>query len=172
MTALKNLRLGKPMILCAVAAGAIAIFSAAALLHADDATPSTQPAAAASNVPTPTAGQSITTPDGMKVTQVADGNDRAQDGDVVVVNYTGTLQSNGKKFDSSYDRHEPFVFVLGEGKVIKGWDEGVAGMKVGDKRTLVIPPELGYGAQGMGNDIPPNSTLVFDVELVGLKRGE
>lgn len=87
----------------------------------------------------------------------------------VVVHYTGWLYENGakgKKFDSSKDRNDPFDFHLGAGEVIRGWDEGVAGMKVGGKRILVIPPELGYGARGAGRDIPPHSTLMFEVELL------
>ena len=86
----------------------------------------------------------------------------------VVVHYTGWL-TNGKKFDSSLDRGKPFEFVLGAGQVIKGWDEGVAGMQIGGKRRLIIPPQLGYGQGGAGNAIPPNATLIFDVQLLGVK---
>lgn len=89
-------------------------------------------------------------------------------GQTVTVHYTGWL-TNGTKFDSSKDRNQPFSFHLGAGEVIRGWDEGVAGMKVGGTRKLTIPPQLGYGARGAGGVIPPNATLVFEVELLGVK---
>lgn len=91
--------------------------------------------------------------------------DEAVTGKRVTVNYLGTL-TDGTKFDSSYDRNQPFSFNLGSGEVIKGWDQGVAGMKVGGKRKLTIPSDLGYGAQGAGSVIPPNATLIFEVELL------
>ncbi|HXY57884.1 MAG TPA: FKBP-type peptidyl-prolyl cis-trans isomerase [Methylocystis sp.] len=93
-------------------------------------------------------------------------------GQTCVMHYTGWLYENGvkgKKFDSSVDRGQPFEFVIGQGQVIRGWDEGVSTMKVGGKRTLIIPPGLGYGARGAGGVIPPNATLLFDVELIGVK---
>ena len=98
--------------------------------------------------------------------------DEATPGKNLSMHYTGWLYSDGKKgkkFDSSVDRGEPFPFTLGAGQVIGGWDEGVAGMKVGGKRTLIIPPALGYGASGAGGVIPGNATLMFDVELLGVK---
>jgi FKBP-type peptidyl-prolyl cis-trans isomerase FkpA len=98
--------------------------------------------------------------------QAGDG-DEAVAGQRVTVHYTGWLL-DGDKFDSSVDRNDPFVFTLGKGMVIRGWDEGVAGMQVGGKRRLTIPPQLGYGSQGAGGVIPPNATLVFDVELLAV----
>jgi hypothetical protein len=102
------------------------------------------------------------------VDEVVGNGDLAKAGQTVSVHYTGWL-TNGHKFDSSVDRGQPFEFQLGQGQVIKGWDEGVAGMKVGGKRRLTIPPELGYGSRGAGSDIPPNATLVFEVQLLGIK---
>ena len=105
-------------------------------------------------------------------TRVGDGAE-AQPGHNVTVHYTGWLYQDGEqgaKFDSSKDRDEPFIFPLGAGMVIKGWDEGVQGMKVGGQRTLIIPAGLGYGARGAGGVIPPNATLIFDVELVEIVK--
>ena len=115
----------------------------------------------------------ITTDSGLQYddTHIGDG-DLAVAGQHVSVHYTGWLWSDGEKgekFDSSLDRNDPFEFGLGQGMVIKGWDEGVQGMKVGGKRTLLIPPELGYGAYGAGGVIPGNATLVFEVELLGVE---
>ena len=106
---------------------------------------------------------------GLRITDIEIGSGpEAVAGQTVVVHYRGTLE-NGKQFDASYDRGKPFTFPLGRGQVIKGWDEGVQGMKVGGKRKLVIPPELGYGTRGAGGVIPPNATLIFEVELLDIK---
>ena len=114
-------------------------------------------------------GQEVTTASGLKYTDTKVGTGaEAKAGQTAVVHYTGFL-TNGTKFDSSKDRGQPFTFRLGGGQVIKGWDEGVQGMKVGGARKLTIPANLGYGAQGAGGVIPPNATLVFDVELLDLK---
>lgn len=108
------------------------------------------------------------TPSGLEYEDTTPGTgDEAKGGQRVSVHYTGKL-TDGKKFDSSRDRNEPFKFTLGAGQVIRGWDEGVAGMKVGGHRKLTIPPELGYGSRGAGGVIPPNATLVFDIELISV----
>ena len=112
----------------------------------------------------------VTTASGLayKDVKVGEGAE-AKPGLEVTVHYTGKLEQNDQKFDSSVDRNEPFVFNLGKGDVIKGWDEGVAGMKVGGERQLIIPADLAYGARGAGGVIPPNATLIFDVKLLGVK---
>jgi FKBP-type peptidyl-prolyl cis-trans isomerase len=118
--------------------------------------------------PSKDTAKEIVTPTGLKyVDQKIGAGPEAKAGDAVQVHYTGWLL-DGTKFDSSRDRNQPFRFKLGAGQVIKGWDEGVAGMKVGGKRRLTIPSELGYGRQGAGGVIPPGATLVFEVELLGI----
>ncbi|MBN9248106.1 MAG: FKBP-type peptidyl-prolyl cis-trans isomerase [Hyphomicrobium sp.] len=121
-----------------------------------------------------TQGSSMTTtPSGLQYEDTTVGTGATPEtGQICVMHYTGWLYQDGKKgnkFDSSVDRGSPFEFPIGTGRVIKGWDEGVASMKVGGKRTLIIPPALGYGARGAGGVIPPNATLLFEVELLGLK---
>jgi len=144
----------------------IAVFIARAALAA------TLLATAVSAQPAPPAA-AIVMPGGTRATDTKVGTGpEAQPGRIIAVHYTGWLYSDGgrgKKFDSSRDRNEPFTFTLGAGDVILGWDEGFAGMKVGGKRTLIIPSEAGYGARGAGDDIPPGATLIFDVELLGIR---
>jgi FKBP-type peptidyl-prolyl cis-trans isomerase len=120
------------------------------------------------SAPTKVTGEGVKTDSGLQYwdIKVGTGNE-AKSGDEVKVHYTGWFTS-GKKFDSSVDAQQPYTFTLGQGNVIKGWDEGVAGMKVGGKRQLRIPPELAYGEQGYKNIIPPNSTLIFDVQLLAV----
>jgi FKBP-type peptidyl-prolyl cis-trans isomerase len=122
------------------------------------------------NVPTKVTGDGVKTPSGLIYWDIRVGNGEvAKEGSHVRVHYTGWL-TNGKKFDSSVDAGKPFDFTIGNGEVIKGWEEGVAGMRVGGKRQLRIPPDLGYGAEGTpGGPIPPNATLIFDVQLLGVQ---
>lgn len=112
--------------------------------------------------------QTVTTPSGLKYVDLQTGTGaEAKAGQNVKVHYTGWL-TTGAKFDSSVDRGQPFSFPLGSGRVIRGWDEGVAGMRIGGRRKLTIPPELGYGSRGAGGVIPPNAELIFEVELLGV----
>lgn len=130
-------------------------------------------AAGAATAATAQTGRTMTTPSGLQITDSKVGTGATpKTGQTCVMHYAGWLYENGakgKKFDSSVDRGEPFEFPIGTRRVIAGWDEGVASMKVGGKRTLIIPPALGYGARGAGGPIPPNATLIFEVELLDVK---
>src|ERR1700688_648536 len=131
------------------------------------------PASMTTTAAAQTAGKTMTTPSGLQIIDTTVGTGASpKPGRTCVMHYTGWLYEDGKKgkkFDSSVDRNEPFEFPIGQHRVIAGWDEGVATMKVGGKRTLIIPPALGYGARGAGGAIPPNATLMFDVELLAVK---
>jgi peptidylprolyl isomerase len=164
--------MNRPRTIAAIAA--VALIGTAALWAQDAATPkppTTQPEGAGAT--TAPAGEKVVTPSGLTIITTAKGDSGAKAGDTVWVHYTGKL-ADGTKFDSSRDHIETqtsgIEFQLGAGHVIKGWDEGVAGMKIGDKRTLIIPPQLGYGEKGAGGVIPPNATLTFDIELMGLRQ--
>lgn len=133
-----------------------------------DLTPSTDSRQASSPQATPEAGQSIRYDNGLIVQDVVVGNGKtAANGDTLSAHYLGTLK-NGTVFDESYGRGQPIQFVLGSGQLIKGWELGLVGMKEGGKRKLIIPPDLGYGAKGAGGLIPPNATLLFEIELVSV----
>jgi peptidylprolyl isomerase len=153
---MQALRHASPLVVFALAAWTV-VFAAAA----------STPAAAQA------VGQTVTTPSGLQITDLKIGTGATpRPGQICVMHYTGWLYQNGakgQKFDSSLDRGQPFEFPIGRQRVIAGWDEGVASMKVGGKRTLIIPPALGYGARGAGGVIPPNATLIFEVELLGVK---
>jgi len=150
--------LSRAAVTVASAALALAVIGSAAAPNIASAQPAPKP---------------VTTSTGLQIIDTKPGTGASpRTGQTAVVHYTGWLYENGakgKKFDSSVDRGQPFEFPIGQGRVIAGWDQGVATMKVGGKRTLIIPPQLGYGARGAGGAIPPNATLIFDVELLGVK---
>jgi peptidylprolyl isomerase len=141
-----------------IVAIALAVIGATIMTESSEAQPAPKP---------------VTTSTGLQIIDTKSGTGASpKTGQTVTVHYTGWLYENGargKKFDSSVDRNEPFEFPIGQGRVIAGWDQGVGTMKIGGKRTLIIPPALGYGARGAGGAIPPNATLIFDVELLGVK---
>lgn len=146
------------------------IFAAILIFISGNIHKSTTPSTDQTMTTTSTTDNTNASPSGqLKIEDLQVGSGReVKSGDTVTMNYTGTL-TDGTKFDSSYDRNQPFTTQIGVGQVIKGWDEGILGMKVGGKRRLTIPADLGYGATGAGDKIPPNSTLIFEVELLEIK---
>ncbi len=160
---------GGPVLTLAVAFSLVAVLAVSGCGSTAGTTPS-EPAKteAPATQPAPSAPAPAEQANGLKIEDTVVGTGaEAKVGDTVTVHYTGYL-TDGTKFDSSLDSGQPFQFTIGQGQVIPGWEQGFAGMKVGGKRKLTIPPELGYGAQGAGSDIPPNATLVFDVELLAV----
>ena len=149
----------------AIVTGAIILVTAVAVAQTAAAKPKTPN----TNAPTKVTGDGVKTDSGLQYWEIRVGpGEVAKEGSHVRVHYTGWL-TTGKKFDSSVDAGKPFDFTIGNGEVIKGWEEGVAGMKVGGKRQLRIPPELAYGAAGSPPTIPPNATLIFDIQLLGVQ---
>jgi FKBP-type peptidyl-prolyl cis-trans isomerase len=149
----------------AIIAGAIILLAAVAVAQTAAAKPKTPN----TNAPTKVTGDGVKADSGLQYWEIRIGpGEVAKEGSHVRVHYTGWL-TTGKKFDSSVDAGKPFDFTIGNGEVIKGWEEGVAGMKVGGKRQLRIPPELAYGAEGFPPTIPPNATLIFDLQLLGVQ---
>jgi FKBP-type peptidyl-prolyl cis-trans isomerase FkpA len=145
-----------------------AIVFAAAILYAQTPAHKRIQVVPNTNAPTKVTGDGVKADSGLQYWEIKVGTgEDAKDGDHVKVHYTGWL-TTGKKFDSTVDAHQPYSFTLGKGEVIKGWDEGIAGMKVGGKRQLRIPPELAYGEAGFKTIIPPNATLIFDVQLLAV----
>jgi len=150
-------------------AGAMILVAAVAVAQNAPAKPKVKVVPPNTNAPTRVTGDGVKTDSGLQYWEIRVGNGEvAKEGSHVRVHYSGWL-TTGKKFDSSVDRGQPFDFTIGNGEVIKGWEEGVAGMKVGGKRQLRIPPELGYGADGSPPDIPANATLIFDIQLLGVQ---
>ena len=150
-------------------AGAMILIAAVAVAQTAPAKPKVKVVPPNTNAPTRVTGDGVKTDSGLQYWEIRVGNGEvAKEGSHVRVHYSGWL-TTGKKFDSSVDRGQPFDFTIGNGEVIKGWEEGVAGMKVGGKRQLRIPPELGYGAGGSPPDIPANATLIFDIQLLAVQ---
>jgi FKBP-type peptidyl-prolyl cis-trans isomerase FkpA len=153
----------------AIIAGAMVLVTAVAVAQTAPAKPKAKAVPPNNNAPTRVTGDGVKTDSGLQYWEIRVGTGEvAKEGSHVRVHYTGWL-TTGKKFDSSVDRGQPFDFTIGNGEVIRGWEEGVAGMRVGGKRQLRIPPELGYGADGSPPTIPPNATLIFDIQLLAVQ---